>query len=148
MKLIDIITGFAVHGEQAQDAVRRQYIANVEALDAEGTTLPASPSKLTSAPPQTIGPESIEYGFTVCAWLGKDGEIEAELSSSKKRSGFFRREIGSLVDVKMRFSAHAPPEAVSRTRVMAENELTRALRKVEWSGLKPATNPKGDEDHG
>lgn len=118
------------------------YIRNMEQLAARGTDLPGNPNGALAAHDDTLGPEEIAMDFELSAWLGPDGEIEADLEPKRKRLCGGRKR--SRVRLAVKWRRMKPPEAIARIRVQGEDKLTKALQTTEWSPLKSATKDRDD----
>ena len=144
MKLIDLLKAIASTGEVMTDEARRTYVANVEKLEREGTTLPGNPSKLLVVPGSTLMPERVKTSFKLRAWLQGD-DIVADFAQDRSRSSWWRRNPGAVMDVTVEWKAHEPPEAVARTRVIGENQLQDELTTTKWSTIGRASTEPGTD---
>ena len=114
MTLSDLIASVAVAGEQAMEATRRAYAANVEALhQADAPKIPGSPPLATVVSLDTLGPKRMRLRTHVT--LGEsDGAVTASLVAHP--SHWWKRAPRNISTLDIEWDRQEAPEGVCRIR--------------------------------
>ena len=114
MTLSDLVRAVSAAGEQASEAARREYAANVEALHAgTKTTLPGSPPLATVVPLDTLSPKRLRLRTNV-QLVESDGEVTAALVAQP--SHWWNRTPRNVSTLEIEWDRQEAPEGVCRIR--------------------------------
>ena len=114
MNLRDLIAAVAASGEQAMEATRRAYAANVEALhQSDAPRIPGSPPLATVVLLDTLGPKRLRLRTHV--ELGEsDGGVTASLVAQS--SHWWNRTPRNVSTLEIEWDRQEAPEGVCRIR--------------------------------
>ena len=126
MNLSDLIEAVAVAGEQAMEATRRAYAANIEALhQADPPKIPGSPPLATVVSLDTLGPKRLRLRTHV--ELGEsDGEVTASLVAQADH--WWNRIAAQRFDIEIEWDRQDAPEGACRIRDKQNLALDDSLR--------------------
>ena len=114
MRLSDLVAAVAAAGEQASEAARRVYAANVEALHAgTKTTLPGSPPLATVVPLDTLSPKRLRLRTRVTL-TEQDGSLDAEFTAPSRH--WWTRTPRNVSTLEIEWDRQEAPEGVCRIR--------------------------------
>ena len=114
MTLSDLVRAVAVAGEQAMQATREAYAANVEALhEADAPNIPGSPPLATVVSLDTLGPKRLRLRTHVT--LGEsDGAVTASLVAHPTH--WWNRAPRNVSSLEIEWDRQEAPEGVCRIR--------------------------------
>ena len=129
MNLSDLIEAVAVAGEQAMEATRRAYAANIEALhQADPPKIPGSPPLATVVSLDTLGPKRLRLRTHV--ELGEsDGEVTASLVAQADH--WWNRTPRNVSTLEIEWDRQDAPEGACRIRDKQNLALDDSLREME-----------------
>ncbi len=112
MTLSDLVRAVASAGEQAMQATREAYAANVEALhQADAPKIPGSPPLATVVSLDTLGPKRLRLRTHV-----QLGESDGDMTASLVASHWWNRTPRNVSTLEIEWDRQEAPEGVCRIR--------------------------------